>query len=224
LKHEKGKAFFFAKKKQKTFAVALASPYARLVRPARRPGSKGFLVLFFKKEHIFFLMSGNRFRGEATRRPPVQLPLLDRLFDEAPERLHDPPRGAADTMLQLRQAVRRDLEMLLNARRRWRSPPAALRELACSPLSFGIPDCAAARYADKRERERLRQEIEIILRRFEPRFAQVRVSLVDPADTLDGTLHLHIDALLHADPAPEPVAFDTVVQHEAGLSVRTIDV
>ncbi len=167
-------------------------------------------------------MSGTRQRARSA--PPVQLPLLDRLFDEAPERSQDPPRGNAETMAQLRQAVRRDLEMLLNARRCWHTPPAALRELARSPLAFGIPDCAAARFADKRERERLRQEIETTLRLFEPRFAHVRVTLVDPNDTLDGTLHLHIDALLHADPAPEPIAFDTVVEHEAGLSVRAIDV
>jgi type VI secretion system protein ImpF len=154
----------------------------------------------------------------------VQLPLLDRLFDEAPEQPHDTQRGTAETMSLLRQAVRRDLEMLLNARRSWRTPPAALRELATSPIAFGIPDVAAARFADKREREKLRQEIETTLRRFEPRFAQVQVSLVDPADTLDGTLHLHIDALLHAEPAPEPVAFDTVMENEAGLSVRAIDV
>ncbi|HTZ72068.1 MAG TPA: type VI secretion system baseplate subunit TssE [Acetobacteraceae bacterium] len=166
-------------------------------------------------------MSGSR----ARRAPaPVQLPLLDRLFDEAPERSQDVARGSAETMAHLRQSVRRDLEMLMNARRSWHTPPASLRELAVSPITFGIPDCAAARFADKREREQLRLEIETTLRRFEPRFAQVHVSLLDPKDTLDGTLHLHIDALLHAEPAPEPVAFDTVVEGEAGLSVRAIDV
>lgn len=171
-------------------------------------------------------MSGTRFRPDSARRGAalVQLPLLDRLFDEAPERAHDVPRSTGETMAHLRQSVRRDLEMLLNARRSWHTPPAALRELACSPLTFGVPDCAAARYADKRERERLRAEIETTLRLFEPRFAQVHVTLIDPADALDGTLHLHIDALLHAEPAPEPVAFDTIVESEAGLSVRTIDV
>jgi type VI secretion system protein ImpF len=28
---------------------------------------------------------------------------------------------------------------------------------------------------------------------------------------LDTTLQLKIDALLHADPAPEPISFDTIV-------------
>jgi type VI secretion system protein ImpF len=171
-------------------------------------------------------MSGSRTRPDPGRRsaPLVQMPLLDRLFDEAPERAYDRPRDAGETMQVLRRSVRRDLEMLLNARRRWRTPPAAMRELTVSPLAFGIPDCAAARFGDKRERERLRSEIELTLRRFEPRFAQVRVSLIDPADSLDGTLHLHIDALLHADPAPEAVAYDTVVESTAALTVRALDV
>jgi len=185
-------------------------------------------------------MSGTRFRGEGGRgeggrgeagrgdarraQAQVQLPLLDRLYDEAPERAQDQPRGAADAMEALRRSVRRDLEMLLNAKRPWRLPPEALTELEVSPLSFGIPDCAGARFADKRERERLRQEIEQTLRRFEPRFAHVAVRLLDPANPLEPTLRLHIDALLHADPAPEPVAFDTVVDSASGVSVRALDV
>ena len=154
----------------------------------------------------------------------VQMPLLDRLFDEAPEREHDLPRSSADAMDALRRSVRRDLEMLLNARRCWHSPPLDLRELAVSPITFGIPDCAAAGFADKRARERLRQEIEATLRRFEPRFAQVSVSLLENADNLEATLRLLIDALLHAEPAPEPVAFDTAVQPSTGITVKAVNV
>jgi hypothetical protein len=47
--------FFFEKKNQKTFAPALSSPRAYLRQLARMPTSKRFLVLFFKKEHFFFL-------------------------------------------------------------------------------------------------------------------------------------------------------------------------
>ena len=161
------------------------------------------------------------------RRPPAraQLPLLDRLIDEAPERATDAPMGAADHLAALRRSVRRDMEMLLNARRRWRSCPPELRELALSPLSFGIPDCTAGAFHDKRQREVLRQTVEDTLRRYEPRFARVSVSLVDSTNPLDATLRLHIDALLHADPAPEPIAFDTVVDAAtATILVRSDDV
>lgn len=112
----------------------------------------------------------------------------------------------------LRRAVRRDLEALLNARRRFRSTPARLTALKTSPLAFGIPDYTAGTFADPRQRERLRREIEETIRRFEPRFQTVRVTLLNAKDTLDATLRLRIEALLHAEPAPEPVAFDTEVE------------
>jgi len=50
------KAFFFKKKKQKTFALAPASTDVSGLQLGRMPTSKSFLVLFFKKEHTFFLI------------------------------------------------------------------------------------------------------------------------------------------------------------------------
>lgn len=147
-------------------------------------------------------------RGTAVR---VQAPLLDRLIDEAPDQTRDPPSSVADTMASLRQSVRRDLETLLNARRRWRSWPKAMSELATSPVGFGIPDFASGAFNDARRREELRLEIEDTIRRFEPRFLSVRVHLVENREQLETTLRLRIDAVMHAEPAPEAVTFDTVV-------------
>lgn len=141
----------------------------------------------------------------------VQLPLLDRLIDDAPDRDRDPPMGAAEAMQVLRQSVRRDLEALLNARRRWRTPPPGLTQLAGSALGFGIPDFAAGVFNNQGERDHLRQEIELTIRRFEPRFLSVRVNLTDQDQRLDGSLRLRIEAVLHAEPAPEQVTFDTIV-------------
>ena len=160
-------------------------------------------------------MSGGRMSGRA-REPQrgsarALLPLLDRLIDNEPERQHDVPPSPGEAMAALRASVRRDLEMLLNSRRRFRSWPAGWRELDTSPLGFGIPDCTAGSFNDQREREALRAEIEATIRRFEPRFAQVSVSLPDADPRLGATLRLRVEALLHAEPAPEPVSFDTVV-------------
>jgi type VI secretion system protein ImpF len=153
------------------------------------------------------------------------MPLLDRLQDEAPEQAADQPIAAAEALDALRRAVRRDLEMLLNSRRRWRSWPAALRELDRSAISYGIPDCTAGSFHDKRQREVLRAEIEATLRRFEPRFASVRVSLVENRGAMETTLRLHIDALLHAEPAPEPISFQTIMDPAtAEVTVRQTDV
>ncbi|HTW25867.1 MAG TPA: type VI secretion system baseplate subunit TssE [Acetobacteraceae bacterium] len=151
-------------------------------------------------------MSAGSGRAGAGR---AQLPLLDRLLDDAPDDPRDPPLAPAEAMAALRRAVRRDLEALLNARRRWRSWPVALGELATSPVGYGIPDFSTGGFAEPGKRERLRAEIEATIRRFEPRLAAVRVRLPDAAPRLDGTLRLRIEAMLRAEPAPEPIAFDT---------------
>lgn len=147
-------------------------------------------------------------QGNAVR---VQLPLLERLIDDNPDRERDPPMSASEAMQQLRNSVRKEMEALLNARRRWRSPPPELNELAASPLYYGIPDFAAGVFNSEGERDRLRQEIETTIRRFEPRFLSVRVVLLDQEHRLEANLRLRIEAVLHADPAPEHVTFDTIV-------------
>ena len=156
-------------------------------------------------------MSGRGGPGVRGTPARVQAPLLDRLIDDAPGEQRDPPVSVADSMIALRSSVRRDLEALLNARRRWRSWPAHLTELATSPIGYGIPDFAAGAFNDAGRREELRLELEETIRRFEPRFLSVRVQLVDTKDRLDTTLQLRIEAVLYAEPAPEAVAFDTLV-------------
>ncbi len=155
-------------------------------------------------------MSGRS--GPGQRGPVrVQVPLLDRLIDMAPDQARDPPMSANDTLVALRAAVRRDLEALLNARRRWRSWPASLKELAVSPVGYGMPDFNGGAFNDPQQRELLRLEIEETIRRFEPRFLSVSVALAQPDGTLDPTLRLRINAVMHAEPAPEPVSYETVV-------------
>ncbi len=152
--------------------------------------------------------SGGTPRGQTTR---VQAPLLDRLIDDAPDREQDNAVSAANSMAMLRASVRRDLEALLNGRRRWRSWPSHMQQLATSPVGYGIPDFASGAFNDATRREALRIEIEETIRRFEPRFLSVRVQLIDARDQLDATLRLRIEATLHAEPAPESIAFDTLV-------------
>lgn len=152
-------------------------------------------------------------RGEVARRagPRAQLPLLDRLIDDAPDREQDPPLSAGEAMDALRASVRRDIEALLNARRRWCSWPEQLTELAASPVGYGIPDFTSGTMNEPARRDALRAEVEATIRRFEPRLVSVKVALIESANKLDPTLRLRIDGLLHADPAPEPIAFDTTV-------------
>jgi type VI secretion system protein ImpF len=138
-------------------------------------------------------------------------PLLDRLLDAEPERAADHVRSHAATITALRNAVRRDVEALLNARRPWRSVPDRFAVLRVSPLGYGIPDFTAGGFNDRAQQERLRSEIETTIRRFEPRLAQVQVELTDAPSPLTATLTLRIGALLRVEPEPEQVAFDTML-------------
>jgi type VI secretion system protein ImpF len=142
---------------------------------------------------------------------PAQLPLLDRLIDDAPDNQREVAPSAAETVGILRRSVRRDIEALLNAHRRWRSWPDGYTELDTSPVGYGISDFTSGAFNDPRRRDQLRAEIEETIRRFEPRLTAVHVSLLSNKNQLEATLRLRIDALLRVDPAPEPIAFDTLV-------------
>lgn len=156
-------------------------------------------------------MSGRNPGSARTGPVRVQAPLLERLIDENPDQTRDPPMSATESLAILRDSVRRDLEALLNARRRWRSWPTQFKELATSPIGYGVPDFAAGAFNDPRQREELRIEVEETIRRFEPRFLSVTVRLVNSDAMLESTLNLRIDAVLHAEPAPESITFDTRV-------------
>ncbi len=141
----------------------------------------------------------------------VQLSLLHRLMDAEPEVLSDPPISAATAMDCLRASIRADLEALLNSRRRWRSWDAHLTQLDRSLVGFGLSDFAAGAFNDPRRREELRLLVETCIRRFEPRIASLTVTLLETADTLSATMRLRVEALLEADPSPEQITFDTMV-------------
>jgi type VI secretion system protein ImpF len=151
--------------------------------------------------------------GSARKGPQrAQLPLLDRLLDADPRAPAVPPPTASEALEQLHLAVRRDLEALLNARRRWRPLPPLLAELPASLVNYGIPDPAAGAYAVPELRAGLATEVEATIRRFEPRLTKVSAVLAGDDDDLGGTLRLKIDAVLRADPVPEPVSFETLLE------------
>jgi type VI secretion system protein ImpF len=148
-----------------------------------------------------------------------RLPLLDRLLDQ--------PADWRPTQVQaidlLRAAVRRDLEDLLNARRRRLPLPSGLALLPLSPLGYGIPDPTAGSFTDEASRTALVEDVERTIRQFEPRLDRVSVTLTDSGgELLDRSLHLRVEALLRTDPLPEQVAFETIV-HAASLNVTVRD-
>jgi type VI secretion system protein ImpF len=147
--------------------------------------------------------------------------VLDRIIDDDPTTTRDRPKSHSQLLDDLRASVMRDVGNLLNTRRRPLPAGVAREELSTSLASYGIQDFTSASLSTDASKERFRAEVEETLRRFEPRFRTVRVEVLANLDKLDRTLRLRIDALLHADPAPEPIVFDSVLDPvNGGFEVR----
>jgi type VI secretion system protein ImpF len=147
---------------------------------------------------------------------PLVPSVLDRLLDDAPETTTEPARSRAQLLRDLKQSVRRDIEDLLNTRRRHLDLPPELAELEHSLLAYGIPDFSGTGPATAKEREAFCRVIEGVIRRHEPRLLRVAVEPASAQDPTDRTLRFKIDALLRADPAPEPVVFDSSLEPTSG--------
>lgn len=140
------------------------------------------------------------------------------------ERLLETPArgGAAEGLRAIEAAVRRDIEILLNARKPWRSVPARFPSLATSTLGYGLADFTGGAAADGDGQERLRAEIETAIARFEPRLTAVEVEIVGKPTALRSLLSFRISGMLLVEPVAEPVSFDTVADTvTADITLRT---
>lgn len=138
--------------------------------------------------------------------------ILDRLLDDAPDVTHEPAASRFQNLRQLKQAVTRDLEALLNTRQEALGElPAAFVEVRRSLLTYGLPDFTAFSLLNPQDRQRIRRALEQAIAAFEPRLERVRVNLASPRQH-EQTLRFHIEALLKVEPAPEPVTFDALLQ------------
>jgi type VI secretion system protein ImpF len=154
----------------------------------------------------------SRSRAESILVPSI----LDRLLDDDPAATREVVRSRTQQMRELKQSLRRDLENLLNTRRSWLAWPDDLTELDRSVLDYGLPDLTSAVLSTPEGRERFCSTIEAAIRTFEPRLLNVRVELLDSSEPLDRTLRFRIDALLRAEPAPEPIVFDSALEPGTG--------
>jgi len=80
-----------------------------------------------------------------------------------------------------------------------------------STINYGLPDITSLGLTSASDNRRLRLAIEACLRNFEPRLADVRVTL-EGGDTTDRKLRFHIEGTMKLDPAPEEISFDTVLE------------
>ena len=138
--------------------------------------------------------------------------ILDRLLDNDPGNNVEADRDKHQRLKELRVSVRRDLENLLNTRLRIVEPEDDYKELKNSLMNYGLPDLATINISDKMKKKAFIEQLESLLIEFEPRFKSVSVNYLENADELDRTLRFRIDATLYADPSPEVVVFDSVLE------------
>lgn len=151
-----------------------------------------------------------RTRGDA----PIGLSVLDRLIDED-LRVPEKQLTRSESLRKLRDAVRRDLEWLLNTRQPIIVAPAN-SQLNQSLYMYGIPDVTSMSAKNMQDRQKLLQAMQDTIARFEPRVANPRVTLAPDQDEKIPVLRFVIEGLLRVDPSPEQIAFGAVVELASG--------
>ena len=137
--------------------------------------------------------------------------MLDRLLDFEPKTSKEAPKSRSKSIRELKLAVRRDIEWLLNTRRYSGEVDGQLEEIQKSVVFYGMPDFTGISVSNDDEQKNLTKSLETAIRNFEPRFIDVKVTL-EPTSSTDKVLKFRIEANLDIDPTPEPITFDTILQ------------
>ena len=141
--------------------------------------------------------------------------VLDRLIDQEPKNRSEALPTYAQTLRAIKASLRRDLEFLLNTRRTPQEAPDAADELQRSVYHYGLPDLTTLSARSVSDQNKLLKIIETVIAYFEPRLANVKVSLA-PITGTGRLVRFVIEGMLRIDPAPEHVAFDTVLELTSG--------
>ncbi len=146
---------------------------------------------------------------------PVTLSVLDRLLDDEPKSKVEGPLTHSKSLAQLKVAIRRDLENLLNTRCTIEPLPESSAETRRSVFNYGVPDITEIGQNFLYDKERLLAEIESAVRLFEPRLDGVKVAVV-PATGAARVMRFVIEGMLKIDPAPEHIVFDAALELTSG--------
>lgn len=138
----------------------------------------------------------------------LQSSVFDRLIDLEPDLSRESKRILGFKKKDIRDAVVRDLENLFNTRRRIDVPSEQFPHIVRSLFAYGLRDFSSENPKSIFVRQRLRQEIEETIERFEPRIKNVVVRLDSP-DESNRAFRFRIKGFLEVEPLSEPVVFDT---------------
>lgn len=143
--------------------------------------------------------------------------LLDRLIDHEPDVHRESARNRSQVIREMKTSVREDLEHLLNTRIRCVPWSPALKELKQSLVNYGIPDLTGSSLGTSREREEFCRTIQSVISMFDRRLKKLSVRLGDQTESSDRAIRFTIDAVLQAEPTPEPIVFDSTLQLSTGV-------
>jgi type VI secretion system protein ImpF len=157
--------------------------------------------------------------AESTLTDRLQPCLLDRLTDHEPEEAKESRDQRVMSLKKYRQAVLRDLEMLLNAKA---YPPGSdiydYDEAAQSVLNFGIPDLAGTSISSLSPEEfeaRVKQAILLFESRISRHSLSVRLVSSQDAQAVRAVV-FEIAGDLWAQPSPEHLFVKTEVDLDTG--------
>ncbi|AJC82983.1 MULTISPECIES: type VI secretion system baseplate subunit TssE [Rhizobium] len=137
--------------------------------------------------------------------------ILDRLIDEAPDRAVDPPTSFVDQVREVREAIRRDLEALLNTRRCPTTPPTALSELRDALVSYGVDGIVSANLMTDQAKLKLAEAIERRVALFETRLADIRVTILKSRTMTERALRMRIQATFRLHEGMPPISFESTI-------------
>ncbi len=143
--------------------------------------------------------------------------LLDRLIDYEPHLKQEAPRQRHQIVREVKQAVRRDLENLLNTRWLGMEVPEHYEELPASLMNYGIPDFTGNNLRAAEDPDVVFDAIRLAIERFEPRLRNVNVKPLPAKHDGDRTLRFRIEATLWVEPITDPVAFDSRLETSTGV-------
>jgi type VI secretion system protein ImpF len=137
--------------------------------------------------------------------------LLDRLIDQNPDQPRDAPMSTAEQIRELREGIRRDLEALLNTRRRPTAPPSAHEELGDALVSYGVDGMVSANLVTDEAKLRLARLIERRIALFETRLSDIRVTILKSRTNGERALRMRIEAAFRIHEEMPPISFESTI-------------
>jgi type VI secretion system protein ImpF len=125
------------------------------------------------------------------------------------------PTSRVESIVFLRDSIRRNLEWLFNSRR---SPVAGIEDCAIarhSVLNYGLLDVGSLSLLSNSDQRKLLDNIMTLIKDFEPRLTNVNI-LLQEEDILNKRFRFHIEAHMQMKPMPEEIAFTTVLDLATG--------